>query len=162
MLELISRRLCDRVSRIDGVETSDAGIVGSYLQSPAYHAMRREKASRALLNDDREFSPYPPERLRERNDVSIAMYYGDSATGVPAARKPEVVLLDVDMPGLDGVEALRRVRQDNPGAKVLVLSGREREAHREMDAFAYIRKPVTTSVLGSAIRAAAAGVPATP
>ena len=55
---------------------------------------------------------------------------GEVATGeesVDRARslRPELVLMDVSLPGIDGTEATRRIRADIPGAVVLLLSARD-------------------------------------
>lgn len=48
---------------------------------------------------------------------------GDSAVMKVRALMPDVVLLDVNMPNIDGVEATRRIKQFNPAIKVLAVSG---------------------------------------
>jgi CheY-like chemotaxis protein len=162
MLRVIARKLCTAVSDMEGVEIVDVGMVRTYHKTPAYRGLRRKAASRILREDAREFSPFLSERLRTGGKVSIALYDGERAWNADFERKPEVILLDADLPGVDGVEAVRRVRLDNPGAKVLVLSGigleRDRQGYLDMDVSAYLNKPVTAAVLGDAIRGAA-GIP---
>ena len=47
---------------------------------------------------------------------------GESATALVAAHAPDVVLMDLRMPGVDGVAATRRIRADHPGTQVVVLT----------------------------------------
>jgi signal transduction histidine kinase len=75
-------------------------------------------------------------------------------------REPEVVLLDVSMPGLDGVEVLRRLRaRRNGGPAVIMLTAARREPHAieaglKEGADAYLTKPIDTRELLARVRAA--------
>ncbi|MGZ4445020.1 MAG: response regulator, partial [Nocardioidaceae bacterium] len=55
-------------------------------------------------------------------DVVAEVARGDEV--VPAARehRPDVALLDVEMPGLDGIEATRALKADQPGVRVLIVT----------------------------------------
>ncbi len=71
---------------------------------------------------------------------------------------PDVVCLDVELPGMSGMDALERMLELRPGLRVLVLSGHD---EREMGADAarrgaagFVGKPFTRSELGAAVRAA--------
>ncbi|WP_319543222.1 response regulator [uncultured Pseudodesulfovibrio sp.] len=157
MLQVVARKLCSLVSRIDGVKNVEVGLVQTYHKTPAYSGLRQRMASRILLEDDRKFPLSLPECLRTRDHISIAVYDGETVLSDNNERKPEIVLLDADLPGLDGIEAVRRVRLNNPEAKLLVISDRERDDYMNMGVSAYLHKPVTAAVLGDAIRGAAAG-----
>ena len=75
-------------------------------------------------------------------------------------REPEVVLLDVSMPGLDGVEVLRRLRaRRGGGPSVLMLTAARREPHAieaglKEGADAYLTKPIDSRELMARVRAA--------
>lgn len=62
--------------------------------------------------------------LRQEPDFDIVGQADDGAALVRIARKlqPDVVITDVSMPGLNGIEAIRRILEETPGVKVLCLS----------------------------------------
>lgn len=86
---------------------------------------------------------------------------GEAAVALCAERRPDVVLMDLEMPEVDGVEATRRIKSENPMVAVVVLtsfSDRER-IMRALDAGAagYLLKDVEPEELRKAIEAAARG-----
>jgi DNA-binding NarL/FixJ family response regulator len=91
---------------------------------------------------------------------------GVAADGVEAVERcaelaPDVVLMDLDMPRLDGIEATRRVLADHPGTAVLVLTSFSDRARilGAIDAGArgYLLKDVAADEVAAGIRAAARG-----
>lgn len=83
------------------------------------------KNLRILLADDH---PFVREGIRsflaEVNDIEIV---GEAATGTEAlqmaeALEPDLLLLDINLPDMSGIEALRRLTKQTPGLKVMVLS----------------------------------------
>ncbi|MCU0593824.1 MAG: response regulator, partial [Desulfobacterales bacterium] len=101
---------------------------------------------RVLLVDDEErFVLNLAKLLRGRGfDVATAL---DGAAGVAAVENNpiDVVLLDVKMPGMDGIEALRKIKEASPDAEVIMLTGHANvdtgiEAMRE-GALDYLMKP---------------------
>jgi DNA-binding NarL/FixJ family response regulator len=121
---------------------------------------------RVLLVDDH---PIVREGLRavleEEGDLEVAgeAASGDEALARAGALAPDVVLMDLVMPGLPALEAIRRLRAASPAAQVLVLTTfvDERQVHGALEAGAigYLLKDVARGDLVRAIRAAAAGRP---
>lgn len=72
------------------------------------------------------------------------------------------MVLDLKMPGIDGIEVLRRLKKEHPGIEVIILTGHGSEADREMcmqlGAFAYLKKPVDIDVLSQTMREAYAKI----
>ncbi len=81
---------------------------------------------------------------------------GESACVLALSSQPDVVVMDVSMPGIGGIEALRRITRDVPAARVLMLSWRmdleTRRAAQDAGAAGYLVKDVDRGQLLAAIR----------
>ena len=94
---------------------------------------------------------------REGHAVSVARD-GPSALEAIRAGKPDLVLLDVMMPGLSGFEVCQAVRADESlaGVKILMLSAKGRDTDiakgRALGADAYMTKPFSTKELADKVR----------
>ena len=88
---------------------------------------------------------------------------GEQALARAAASRPDVVLMDLRMPTMGGVEAIRRLRADQPDVRVLVLTTYDTESDVlpaiEAGATGYLLKDAPREDLIRAVRAAAAGQP---
>jgi DNA-binding NarL/FixJ family response regulator len=86
---------------------------------------------------------------------------GDEAIVLASTTRPDVVLMDLRMPGTDGATATARIRQEHPGIRVLVLTTYEGDADIlpaiEAGATGYLLKDTPIGTLTDAIRAAARG-----
>lgn len=86
---------------------------------------------------------------------------GEEALALVPAREPDVVLMDLRMPGLDGVATTRRLLQEQPKRRVVVLTTYETDADIlravEAGAAGYLLKDASRTELAEAIRAAARG-----
>lgn len=81
---------------------------------------------------------------------------GEEALGRVAQNRPDLVLLDVMLPGIDGFEVCRRLRAEPGGPLVILLTARGREAEKvmglDLGASLYITKPFSTRALLDDIR----------
>ncbi len=111
-----------------------------------------EVPSKVLLVDDEvEYIHTLSERLKTRSLESSIVYDGEEALDVVNEEEPEVMILDLKMPGIDGLEVLRKVKNTNPDIEVIIVTGhgsiKEKEMATELGAFAYLEKPVDIEVL---------------
>jgi len=83
-----------------------------------------EKMRVLLVDDEIEFVSALAERLNLRGFDADTATSGEEALQKIAAFPPQVVLLDMLMPGMSGLEVLKRIKRDNPGVKVILLTGR--------------------------------------
>ncbi len=101
--------------------------------------------------------------LEIEEDICVVGRAGDGAEAIELTRttKPDIVLMDVQMPGIDGIEALRRIRAEDPDARVIVLTTYRNEDYifpsLEAGARGYLLKDTSREELAQAIRAVAAG-----
>jgi two-component system, NarL family, response regulator LiaR len=101
--------------------------------------------------------------LRAYEDLELA---GEAKNGVEAVAlchrvKPDVILMDLLMPEMDGIAATRAILADHPETKIIAMTSFEDEAHVQgvlaAGAISYLLKNVTSDELAAAIRAAASG-----
>ena len=86
---------------------------------------------------------------------------GEAAVETVATKNPQVVLMDLNMPRCDGVEATRRIRASQPRTQVVVLTTYSDDdsiiAALQAGALGYLTKDATRAEIGRAVLAAAAG-----
>ncbi|MGW2828896.1 response regulator [Streptomyces sp. NPDC001286] len=121
-------------------------------------------AIRVLLVDDHQVVRRGLRTFLEvQDDIEVVGEAADGAEGVARAEelRPDVVLMDVKMPGMDGVDALRRLRElDNPARVLIVTSFTEQRTvvpALRAGAAGYVYKDVDPDALAGAIRSVHAG-----
>lgn len=110
------------------------------------------KPMRILVVDDEEdFVTTLVERLQLRSIEAEGVTRGFDALQLIGEKQFDIVLLDVKMPGLGGLEVIKRIKQDHPGMHVILLTGHgSAEAAEEgmtAGAFDYLMKPVNIDKL---------------
>jgi len=99
-----------------------------------------------LVDDEHEFVSTLAERLILREmDVTVATD-GEMALGIIDNDPPDVVVLDVMMPGLNGLEVLERIKTTHPDIQVILLTARGATKDgiqgAKLGAFDYLIKPI--------------------
>lgn len=104
-----------------------------------------------LVDDEQEFVQTLSERLNTRNYGSYPVFDGAQALAFLSTDVPDVMVLDLKMPGMDGVEVLRKTKSAKPGIEIIILTGHGSDADKktclELGAYAYLHKPVDISQL---------------
>jgi DNA-binding NtrC family response regulator len=106
-----------------------------------------------IVDDEVEFASTLVERLALRGIAARSANRGLDALAMVRARIPDVVILDLKMPDLSGIEVLSSVKAIDPTIEVIILTGHGSAAAgidgMEMGAFDYMIKPVDlTALLG--------------
>lgn len=124
------------------------------------------EALRVLLVDDEELFRETLAKLLRRRGLEVATA-GDGEAGVALVREqaPQVVVLDLRMPGIDGLETLKRIKAARPDTRVIMLTGHG-SVEAGVDAlraaaFDFLLKPVGPDQLVGVILAALAAGSAT-
>jgi len=104
-----------------------------------------------LVDDEREFVTTLAERLELRDmNVSMAMD-GETALGIVENDRPQVVVLDVMMPGLSGLEVLEKIKAMDSKIQVILLTGhgatKDGIRGMKLGAFDYLIKPIDINEL---------------
>ena len=95
------------------------------------------------MDDEKEFRSTLAERLRMRGIQVNEAASGEEAFRIIEADAPQIVVLDVLMPGIGGLEVLKRIKTAHPEIQVILLTGLgTTEEGRELGAFDYLLKPL--------------------
>ena len=101
--------------------------------------------------------------LMVNKDLELVAEASDGAEAIQMAglHKPDVILMDLMMPGMDGITATREIHQKYPLIKIIALTSFSEQnmvqGALQAGAFGYLQKNVTAADLGNAIRSAYAG-----
>ena len=118
------------------------------------------KKIRVLLVDDHAILREGIKALLEKQDnIEVVAEAADGREAIPKAAQfcPDVVVLDISMPTMDGLESTRQMKKDNPDIKVLVLTMHDNEEYffqlLRAGASGYVTKKSVSRELVSAIEA---------
>jgi len=159
MLSRLEDELKSLAEKVPGVASVQTQVGKDYHRSNIYRKHSFEVPSKVLLVDDeREFVQTLSERLQLRDMGSAVAYDGESALSMIQEDEPEVMIIDLKMPGVSGLEILKKVKATRPQIEVIVLTGHGCETDRkqcmDLGAFAYMQKPVDINLLSEALKKA--------
>jgi DNA-binding response OmpR family regulator len=111
-----------------------------------------------IADDDEDILLLVTTRLRRDGFDIVSARSGDEALALVRARRPALAVLDIGMPGLDGVQVLEQIRADDDlrGMLVVLLTAKAQESdvRRGFDAGAdaYVKKPFSPADLSARVR----------
>jgi DNA-binding NtrC family response regulator len=81
------------------------------------------KAKVLLIDDEEEFTLALSERMQARGINTVTASNGDKALNMVETEKFDAVILDMVMPGMDGIETMKRLLEKNPQMQIILLTG---------------------------------------
>jgi DNA-binding NtrC family response regulator len=121
--------------------------------------MKKNKDIKVLLVDDEEaFVNTLAQRLKMRELNVNTVYDGEQALAKVKSEEPDVMVLDLKMPGLHGMDVLKEIRKAYPNMQVIILTGhgteKDEEEARRLGGFDFLRKPADIETLVGKIKEA--------
>ncbi len=117
-----------------------------------------EKFKVLIVDDESDFLEIIVKRLKARDIDVSGVESGYLALEALDSRNPDVIILDVKMPGLDGIETLREIKKKKPLTEVIMLTGQASVDSgiqgMQLGAFDYLIKPVALDELLEKVRQA--------
>lgn len=119
----------------------------------------KKKVIKVLLVDDEvQFVDTLGQRLRLRELKVDIVYDGPQALDFIRKTEPDVIVLDLKMPGLHGIEVLREIKAKMPQIQVIILTGhgtdKDEEEARKLGGFDFLHKPAEIDLLVAKIKEA--------
>ncbi len=121
--------------------------------------MKSQLATKVMLVDDeKDFIEILSQRLETRGLKVIAVTSGEEALAMTDDQNFDVAVVDIAMPGINGIETLKQIKEKRPDIEVIMLTGQgtiqsgiEAMKHGAID---YLEKPVDLTILMEKIRLA--------
>jgi len=111
-----------------------------------------------LVDDEEDFVSTLSERLQLRDIVTLVATDGDQALDIMMSEQPPVVVLDVMMPGIGGIEVLQQIKRRYPETQIILLTGqgttRDGIKAMRLGAYDFLMKPVKIEELVKKMNAA--------
>lgn len=111
-----------------------------------------------LVDDEKEFVETLANRLKMRDVEANSVLNGEQALSALKKEEPDVIILDLKMPGMDGIEVLKRIKEAYPDVEIIMLTGhgseKDEETARSLGVFNYMEKPVDIKKLMLQIKGA--------
>lgn len=112
-----------------------------------------------IVDDEGDVREFAANFFRKRNIDVITASNGEEAVTLAQQHKPQLILLDIKMTGIDGVETLRRIKEQDKDVKVIMVTGRKPEEENifercmQLGALNYIHKPLDLNELKNIVLA---------
>ncbi len=117
------------------------------------------KGIKVLLVDDEEaFVNTLANRLKMRDLKVETVYDGEQALSAVENKEPDIMILDLKMPGLHGMDVLRKIRKAYPNIQVIILTGhgteKDEEEAKRLGGVGFLKKPADIETLVGKIKVA--------
>lgn len=151
------------VGQVNGVEDVEVRIDSSVSDHKIYRKYDKKQPSKILLVDDeQDFIKTLSERLILRNMGSAVVHDGESALRLIDQDEADIMVLDLKMPGQNGIDVLKKVKEKHPYIEVIILTGHgsdnDKDQCMELGAFEYLHKPLDIVELTNIIKKASQSV----
>ncbi len=110
-----------------------------------------------IVDDELDVREFAANFFRKRKIEVLTAASGEEALDMVSKDKPTLVLLDIKMSGIDGIETLRRIRQTNEDLKVIMVTGKKPDEEdslqqcQQLGILGYIHKPLKLEELEQAV-----------
>lgn len=120
--------------------------------------MKKKDIKVLLVDDEVEFVNTLAQRLKMRDLLVDTVYDGPQALDFIRKIEPDVIVLDLKMPGLHGIEVLREIKKTRSEIQVIILTGhgtdKDEEEARKLGGFDFLHKPADLDLLLAKIKEA--------
>jgi len=155
-------RLPGTIEKMSHRETAKPNRAVLVVKTKAFDQSRRgglmEKFKMLVVDDETDFLETIVKRLKARNIEVAGVESGSQALEALDRQDFDVVILDVKMPGMDGIETLREIKKKKPFTEVIMLTGHASVESgiqgMQLGAFDYVMKPVALDELLEKVRQA--------
>lgn len=111
-----------------------------------------------LVDDEVDFVKTLAQRLKMRDLKADTVHDGEHAVSFVEKEEPDVMVLDLRMPGMDGMDVLRQIKKAYPSTQVIILTAhgtdKDKEEAEKLGVFAFLKKPVEIETLVDHIKEA--------
>lgn len=120
--------------------------------------MKQKYIKVLLIDDEVALANTLAQRLKMRDFKVGTAYDGEQALSKLKEEEPDVVVLDLKMPGMHGMEVLREIKKTHPDIQVIILTGhgtdKDEEDAKRLGGFDFLKKPADIETLEHKIKAA--------
>lgn len=120
--------------------------------------MKKKEIKVLVVDDEQAFANTLAQRLKMRDLKVGTAYDGEEALSKVKEEEPDVMVLDLKMPGMHGMEVLQEIKKAYPNMQVIVLTGhgteKDEEEAKRLGGFDFLKKPADIDHLEHKIRRA--------
>jgi DNA-binding NtrC family response regulator len=120
--------------------------------------MKQKDIKVLLIDDEVALANTLAQRLKMRDFKVGTAYDGEQALSKLKEEEPDVIVLDLKMPGMHGMEVLQEIKKAHPDIQVIILTGhgtdKDEEDAKRLGGFDFLKKPADIETLEHKIKAA--------